>query len=48
MTKRQFLGILVIALLLVTGVVARLLIGRDPAVGGVHFNWPDENIFLLR
>ena len=48
MTKRQLLGIVVIALLLVTGVVARLLIGRDPAVGGVHFNWPDENIFLLR
>ncbi len=37
-----------LAALLAAGVIARLLIGRDPAIGSVNFSWPESNILVLR
>lgn len=48
MIKRPIIGIALLVALLFAGMIARLLIGRDPIAGGAHFDWPIAEILTLR
>lgn len=48
MSRRQVIGIVVLAVLLLVGGIVRMLIGRDPNDGGFEFQSPDTSIAWLR
>ncbi len=48
MSKRQWIGLSVLLVVLCMGIAARMLLGRDPAVGGSIVEWPSPSIAALR
>lgn len=48
MTQKRWVGVSVLGLFLLLAILARLLVGRDPASGEVLISWPAAHIAHLR